>query len=209
MKLSEFYTSISSGRTDEEYFLSKNDFSDISGNFLISNHHYHDDQISLIYSSAGEGRIDINDNQILLNVINGGSGDEHSLKLYDEYILLNNNAQNTAGGLVILNESGKIPLSLILNYQISNTFMLSAGVYFDCTQTPLSNITFTFDKSMNDSMCLFKTDSTITFNFSYPQNGGIYINEPINLDPDSIYLISMENNVITWTDLIDAVNLLN
>lgn len=125
MKLSEFYTSISSGRTDEEYFLSKNDF-----------------------------------NVIL------------------------NNLQNKPQ---------------LIN---SDNFMLSAGIYYNCLSTPISSLTFSFDESMNNSMCLFKTDSTITFDFTF--QSGLFINDPINLDPNSIYLISMENNVIMWSEITET-----
>ena len=120
MKLSEFYESICSGRTDEEYFLSKSE-----------------------YNAAK------------------------------------------------------------LKYVNSNIVQLSGNCYFNCGDNLITSINLNIDNSMNNSMCLFKTGATEpSLNINIPS--GFYINELITFNENSIYLISLENNVIMWTELVDA-----
>lgn len=143
-------------------------------------------------------------------------------RIYSDYIQLNDHNQNTPGGFVIQNLSGKISApyleatsGLIENnveyhlnglqektekvYSNEETITLSSNTYIKAN-TPLSSLTLTIPSGLTNSTIFFKTDDTFSFTIDAPS--GTYTNEDFDFGPSGAYLLSVEDEVILWSELI-------
>ena len=105
----------------------------------------------------------------------------------------------TAGVKSVNGQSGDVIIeTLDINYQEVNEIQFGNFQYFTCTNA-ITNINLNIPANLKNTMCLFTTGDSITFNITIDS---IYkINKPFEFEPNSNYVIAIDNNTILWTIL--------
>lgn len=108
--------------------------------------------------------------------------------------------EGEVGGVKSVNgQSGDVTIeTLDIDYQDVNDIQFGNFQYFTCTNT-ITNINLNIPANLKNTMCLFTTGDSITFNITIDS---IYkINKPFEFEPNSNYVIAIDNNTILWTIL--------
>ena len=140
---------------------------------------------------------------------------------YSGYLGLNGHHENTPGGFVIQDLSGKISAPYIeavsgyvqdgINYSLASlekkitpeTFTsasLSAqSDKFYQSNDDLTSLDLTITSGLTNSMIFFTTGNSFTFTSTIDE--GMYLNEPFDFAPSGAYLIAIENKCIVWSQM--------
>lgn len=78
------------------------------------------------------------------------------------------------------------------------TITLSSNVYIKASD-PLSALTLTIPSGLTNSTIFFKTGATFTSTINTPENA--YVNEDFDFGPSGAYILSVEDDVILWSEL--------
>lgn len=81
--------------------------------------------------------------------------------------------------------------------EVTDTFKLDSFKFYKCSEV-LTDITYKFEPVKN-GLIIFSTGDTISYNFSYPTS--MFINRPIELEPNKDYVIVVENSLIFWSEV--------
>lgn len=123
--------------------------------------------------------------------------------------------ENTPNGFSILDPSGNVTASGFIEngieYHLSElqekqdqiisdqeTITLSSNVYIKANE-PLSALTLTIPSGLTNSTIFFKTGDTFTSTINTSENA--YVNEDFDFGPSGAYILSVEDDVILWSEL--------
>ena len=89
----------------------------------------------------------------------------------------------------------------LIKYEDTLDVEFKSNTHFTCIND-ITNIDCSISNELNNTSCTFTTGSSISYNFSI--GSGMKINEAISLEPNKSYIISINNNVILWHEIVEA-----
>ena len=106
--------------------------------------------------------------------------------------------------MVIVNENGKIPSSLLDDYINSDTLILSSNTHYKCANTITDVTGFNITDDLIDTSLIFNTGNTISGTINVAS--GMKINRPFEFAPNKSYIIAVNNHTILWDEIIDTTS---